>query len=73
MNIVDRLMLGQNRFLAIAEICNKYYLLSITEKNISILKELEDFQPLPQELESSLNFSKILHKYKKGSNNDKEV
>ncbi|HHZ01816.1 MAG TPA: flagellar biosynthetic protein FliO [Tissierellia bacterium] len=66
-------MLGQNRFLAIAEICNKYYLLSITEKNISILKELEDFQPLPQELESSLNFSKILHKYKKGSNNDKEV
>jgi len=73
MNIVDKLMLGQNRFLAIAEINNKYYLLSITEKHIDILKELDDFQPMPLEHESSLNFSKILKKYKKGNENDKEI
>ena len=59
-NIVDKLMLGQNKFLAIAEIQSKYYLLSITEKNISIMKELDDFQLKPDEaVESSIDFQKI--------------
>lgn len=66
MNIVDKIMLGQNKFLVIAEIYNKYYLLSITERDISILKELEDFHPLIDDrIESSLKFNRILNKYKK--------
>lgn len=64
MNITDRLMLGQNKFLAIAEINNKYYLLSITEKDINILKELDDFQPLFEEkAEKNVEFDKILNKF----------
>lgn len=64
MNITDRIMLGQNKFLAIAEINNKYYLLSITEKTINILKELDDFQPVPDEkTENSIEFNKILNKF----------
>ena len=64
MNIVDKIMLGQNKFIAIAQIYSKYYVLSITEKDISILKELEDFKPLEHEDESNLNFNKILSAYK---------
>ena len=64
MNIVDKIMLGQNKFIAIVQIYNKYYVLSITEKDISILKELEDFKPLENEDESNLNFNKILSAYK---------
>jgi len=41
MNVIDKIMLGQNKFLAIVEISNKYYLLSITDNNINIIKELE--------------------------------
>jgi len=63
MKITDRMMLGQNKFLAIAEISGKYYLLGITESNISILKELNDFQPLPEEPEKNAEFDKILSKF----------
>ncbi len=66
MNIVDKIMLGQNKFLAIAEVNNKFYLLSITEKNINILKELEDFQSLPDEnSENNIDFNKIINKFLK--------
>lgn len=66
MNIVDKIMLGQNKFLAIAEVNNKFYLLSITEKNINILKELEDFQLLPDENpENNMDFNKIINKFLK--------
>ena len=72
MHIEDKIMLGQNKFIAIAQIYNKYYVLSITEKNISILKELDDFQPLHNEDESNLNFNKILNAYKNQSNRKKQ-
>ena len=62
-NIIDKIILGQNKFLAIAEICNKYYLISITEKNINIIKELEDFKLLPDvKTENNIEFSNILNK-----------
>lgn len=65
MHIVDKIILGQNKFLAIAEIDSKYYLLSITEKNINILKELEDFVPTKENEipENNMEFSKILEKF----------
>ena len=72
MHIEDKIMLGQNKFITIAQIYNKYYVLSITEKNISILKELDDFQPLYNEDESNLNFNKILNAYKNQSNRKKQ-
>lgn len=41
MNVVDRIMLGQNKYLAIVEISGRYYLLSVADSNISIIKELD--------------------------------
>ena len=65
-NIVDKIMLGQNKFLAIAEICNKYYVLSITERSIKIIKELDDFQPIPDiKPENNVEFNNILNKFLK--------
>ncbi len=65
MKIVDKLMLGQNRFLAIAEINYKYYLLSITEKDIKILNELENFilEQDDEKTEKNIEFNKILEKF----------
>lgn len=66
MNIVDRIMLGQNSYMAIAEISNKYYLLSITESQVNIIKELDDFQIKDEEeKQTNMDFSKILKKFLK--------
>lgn len=75
MNIVDKIMLGQNKFLAIVEVNGKHYLLSITEKHINILKELEDFYPIMDEIqENPIEFNKLLDKFLKHTrgNNDKK-
>lgn len=64
MNIIDKIMVGQNKFLAIAEIYHKYYLISIAENSINIIKELEDFKPLIDE-ESEIQFNKIFNKFLK--------
>lgn len=66
-NIVDKIVLGQNKCLAIVEISGKYYLLSITDSSINIIKELEEFEPTSAEntdsLSSNLDFNKILSRF----------
>lgn len=65
-NIVDKIVLGQNKYLAIVEISDKYYLLSITDSNINIIKELEEFEPSSVEVDSfsaNLEFNKILSRF----------
>lgn len=65
-SIVDRIMLGQSNFLAIAEIDGKFFLLGITEKGINILKELDNFKPSEGDiLEKQADFNKILNKFLK--------
>lgn len=56
-------MLGQNKFLAIVVISNKYYLLSITEQNISLIKELD--KPLTEidGVKEEPEFNKIINKF----------
>lgn len=81
-NIIDKAVLGQNKYLAIAEISNKYYLLSVSDQGINILKELNEFEYKVSENISmdagvSLEFNKIFSKFtdclsKKG-NEDKNV
>lgn len=75
MNVVDKLILGQNNYITIVEINKKYYLVGITEKNISILEELDDFYPLPEAKEENFKFNDILNKYKIniGNKNDKKI
>lgn len=59
-------MLGQNKYLAIVEITNKYYLLSITDESINIIKELDDFKIKPKEdINQNLEFKKLLSKIMK--------
>ncbi|WP_157593551.1 flagellar biosynthetic protein FliO [Sedimentibacter sp. B4] len=66
MNIVDRIVIGQNKYLVIAEITNKYYLLSITEKDVNIIKELDDFQLKHEEEKPEvMDFSSIINKFLK--------
>ncbi|WP_374049899.1 MULTISPECIES: flagellar biosynthetic protein FliO [unclassified Sedimentibacter] len=65
-NIVDKIMLGQNKFLAIAEINGKFYLIGITEKNINVLRELDDFYPATDEItEHPAEFGKLIDKFLK--------
>jgi len=68
-HIIDRIMLGQNKYLAIIEISNKYYLMSITDQNINIIKELNELELKITEnvSEMSLNseFNKIFSKFKR--------
>ncbi len=65
MNVVDKIMLSQNKFLVIAEINRKFYLLSITEKDINILKELDDLEIITDEPSNTINFNNILNKFLK--------
>lgn len=67
MNVIDKIMLGQNKFLAIVEISNKYYLLSITDNNINIIKELEELELKTTENTTTekLEFNKIFSKFLK--------
>lgn len=44
MEICERITLGQDRYMAIAKIVDKFYLISVTSNEVSILKELEDFK-----------------------------
>lgn len=43
--IVERAILAQDRGLAIAEVCSKYYLIGYSGNSVEILKELEDYDP----------------------------
>ena len=61
--IVDRIALSQNKFLVLIEIDKKVLLLSVTDNNISILKELDNLILESNEEiseSSNVNFSEIL-------------
>jgi len=63
MNVIDKIVLGQNKFLAIVEISNKYYLLSITDNNINIIKELDELElKVTENSTENLEFNKIFSK-----------
>jgi len=66
-NIIDKAVLGQNKYLAIAEISKKYYLLSISDQSINILKELNEFnidytENIYPNANANMDFSKIFSK-----------
>lgn len=66
MKIIDRLVVGQNKSIVIVDIQGKYYLVSITENNIELLKELDSLEINTEEyIKEELDFNKILTKFKK--------
>lgn len=40
--VIEQIPLSQNASIAIVEICNKRYLIGVSEKNVEIMKELKD-------------------------------
>lgn len=61
MKICERVALGQDKCLVIAEVSNKYYLISVTNNNISLLKEIEDYTP-PEVPDANVSFKDVLGK-----------
>ena len=59
--ICERVALGQDKGLAVAEIGGKYYLFGISNNGISMLMEMEDYTP-PETPQSNVNFKDILKK-----------
>ncbi len=43
--VLERAALGQDKGLAVIEVCEKYYLIGFANNNIEILQELSDYQP----------------------------
>lgn len=80
MNIVDKIILGQNKYIAIVEISNKYYLMSVTDNNINIIKDLDELELSTLENTSETkefdkiftNFFKNKQLYERGKNEEKK-
>ena len=69
--IVERMALAQDKFLAIAEISNKYYLIGVSTNSINLLKELDDYEP-PKQDGSEFDFSKLAMSFNKKTKSDEE-
>lgn len=41
MKIIDKMVVGQNAMIAVIQLNNRYFLISVTSSDIHILKELE--------------------------------
>lgn len=73
MRLVDQLMVGQNRTLAIVQVGEQYLLLGIAQEQIRTLGELteEELIPLPEmEIDATLDFSQILSKLGRKKDDD---
>lgn len=47
--IVDKTAMGAGTSLAVVQVGEKYYLLGVGDKNVNLLSELEDFDPVTEE------------------------
>ena len=57
MKVIDRLAVGQDRFLMIVELQDKHYLVSATAQEIRILKELDGFEVVIPQPPAPMSFS----------------
>lgn len=67
--VLERAALGQDKGLAVIEVCEKYYLIGFANNNIEILQELPDYQHTEPSLEPNdfLNMLKQTVKDKVGA------
>jgi len=66
---LERAALGQDKGLAVIEICEKYYLIGFANNSIEILQELSDYRPTEPSFEPNdfLNVLKNTVKSKVGT------
>lgn len=57
--VLERAALGQDKGLAVIEVCEKYYLIGFANNDIEILQELSDYRPTEPSAESN-DFLNIL-------------
>lgn len=57
--ILERVALGQDKGLAVAQISGKYYLLGISNNGISLLMDMPDYTPLKPQANGK-NFGEVL-------------
>lgn len=68
--IVDKVVLGQNQYLTIVEVGGKYLLLGVSDKNINVIKEFEDFIEKPSDYNNeSIDFKRVFSKIMKNKHN----
>lgn len=77
--ILERVALGQDKGLAVAEICSKYYLLGISNNGVTLLMEMSDYTPPQPQQMSGKSFNEIFKANlakringKAGGNDDKD-
>ena len=59
--IWERVALGQDKGLAVAELCGKYYLLGISNNGVSLLMEMPEYTPpQPQKMMGDKSFNEAL-------------
>jgi len=67
--VVDRATLANNAAIVIAEICGRYYLFGVSERRVSLIQELSDFE---EEIPPAQNvtFQKLFEKLTSGKGAD---
>ncbi|NCC86327.1 MAG: hypothetical protein EOM05_00465 [Clostridia bacterium] len=59
--ILERVALGQDKGLAVAELCGKYYLLGISNNGVTLLMEMPEYTPpQPQQMMGGKSFNEVL-------------
>jgi flagellar biogenesis protein FliO len=70
--VIERVAFGQDKCIAICNICGKYYCIGVSGQNIQILMELDEEQFKEDETPAKPNFTEMLQfALKKKSNNNK--
>lgn len=60
MRVVDRLAMGPKAMLCVVEVAGKFYLIAVTERDVSLLKELTGYEPVHVQPEASFSFTRLL-------------
>ena len=66
--VVDRATLANNAAIVIAEICGRYYLFGVSERRVSLIQELVDFEEESRHSEPPVTFQSLLEKFTAGRN-----
>ncbi len=67
--IIERVALGQDKGLTLCKICNKVYLIAVSNQSISILAELNPEDFVEKEEEQKTNFVELFNKAIKSNKN----
>ena len=65
--VIERVMLSNDKQLLIVKLNDKYYFLSSDKNNVNLLDKLEEFSPIIDESQKVVRFSEVFERFKKNS------